>query len=315
MCVECSKSPRERSWRDLGWPLELRRPLPVPLGGHHLRAFTDAVLRILPHHLLVSQYLPGLDIHVTPFDLEKPKDGSKPLPDFARLVSVGTRPWSPGLPDYKACALSSWSFPTGKYRDELPCRGVKKSADGGTQTRELGVAGQDQGSALSSVLRNPLSGRPQWGEEPVSKGHAPASRLVCRSPGPPCPRGPGCPGCLWASSRDGWTGLQDVPLQGAGSAVCRRWGPGRTWLCGCPFSAREGAEGERESGVGCRLGANVRGGLREGLDASAAWLSLPGGQRGSSCVCPAVGPGGHSCCRLLDLTASLGRCFRGQGPW
>lgn len=185
MCVECSKCPCERSWGDLGWPLELRRSLPVPLGGHHLRAFTDAVLCILPHHLLASQYLLGLDIRVTPFDLEKPKDGSKPLPGFARLISVGTRPWSLGLPNYKACALSSWSFLTGKYSDELPCRGVKKSADGGTQTREQGVAGQDQGSALSSVLRNPLSGRPQWGEEPVSKGHAPASRLVCRSPGPP----------------------------------------------------------------------------------------------------------------------------------
>nr|XP_014335900.1 PREDICTED: zinc finger protein 423 [Bos mutus] len=34
-------------------------------------------------------YLPGLDIRVTPFDLEKPKDGSKPLPGFARLHSTG----------------------------------------------------------------------------------------------------------------------------------------------------------------------------------------------------------------------------------
>lgn len=207
------------------------------------------MLCILPHHLLASQYLPGLHIHVAPFDLEKPKDGSKPPPGFARLVSVGTRPWSPGLPDYKACALSSWSFPIGKCSDELPCRGVKKSADGGTQTREPGVAGQDWGGFCAELLlRNPLSGCPQLGEEPVSKGHDPASNLVCRSPGPPLPTWPICPACPWASSRDGWTGLQYAHLQGSRSAVCRRWGPGRTWLCGCPFSAREGAEGEKESG-------------------------------------------------------------------
>lgn len=113
------------------------------------------------------------------FDLEKPKDGSKPPPG---LASVGTRPWSPGLPDYKACARSFWSFPTGKYSDELPCRGGKKSGDGGTQTREPGVAGQDQGSGMSSMLPNPLSGRPQWGEEPVSKGSCPGFQTSLQVP-------------------------------------------------------------------------------------------------------------------------------------
>lgn len=129
------------------------------MGGHHLRAFAGAVLCILPHHLLASQYLSGLHIHVAPFDLEKPKDGSKPPPGFAWLVSVGTRPWSPGLPDYKACALSSWSFSIGKYSDELPCRGVKKSADGGTQTREPGVAGQDRGGFCAELR---VTESPQW---------------------------------------------------------------------------------------------------------------------------------------------------------
>lgn len=119
------------------------------------------------------------------FDLEKPKDGSKPPPGLVWFVSVGARPWSPGLPDYKACALSSWSFPTGKYSDELPCRGRKKSGDGGTLAREPGVAGQDQGSGMSSVLPNPLSGRPQWGEEPMSKGSCPGFQTSLQVPRTP----------------------------------------------------------------------------------------------------------------------------------
>ena len=158
---------------------------------------------------------------------------------------------------------------------------------------------------------------PQWpstvGRGACEQGSCPGFQASLQVPRTPCPRGPGCPGCLWASSRDGWMGLQDVPLQGARSAVCRRWGPGRTLLCGCPFSAREGAEGERESGVGCRLGANVRGGLREGLNPSAAWLSLPDGQRGSSCVCPAVGPRWPV---LLQATGPYCQPWEMlQGPW
>ena len=47
------------------------------------------------------------------------------------------------------------------------------------------MAGQDQGSGLSSMLLDPLSGRPQWGEEPVSKGSCPGFQTSLQVPRTP----------------------------------------------------------------------------------------------------------------------------------